>query len=123
MHPPYNYVCTEDTYYDQHCPLRRVQETFSLKTTFFKIDQLIAKNPKSSKQTFNLSHVTIISTATRWGGSQIKSIADQDRSAPYVGVDFTEYQWRRCRTMTGGKPKWPDCILWVFKTYSASKKY
>ena len=27
-----------------------VQETFSCKTTFFKIDQLIAENPKSSKQ-------------------------------------------------------------------------
>ena len=37
-----------------------VQETFSCKTTFFKIDQLIAENPKSSKQTFNLSHVTLI---------------------------------------------------------------
>ena len=38
-----------------------VQETFSCKTTFFKIDQLIAENQKSSKQTFNLSHVNITS--------------------------------------------------------------
>ena len=55
-----------------------VQESFSCKTTFFKIDQLIAENPKSSKQTFNLSHVNITSIATRLGGSQIKLIADQD---------------------------------------------
>ena len=74
--------------------LPRVQKTFSCKTTFFKIDQLIAENPKSSKQTFDLSHVTITSIATHWGGSQIKSIADKDCSAPYVGADFTEYQWR-----------------------------
>ena len=72
--------------------LPRVQETFSCKTNFFKIDQLIAENPKSSKQTFNRSHVTITSIATRWDGSQIKSIADQDCSAPYVGADSTEYQ-------------------------------
>ena len=32
--------------------LTTVQETFSCKTIFFKIDQLIADNPKSSKQTF-----------------------------------------------------------------------
>ena len=56
-------------------------------------------------------------------GYQIKSIADQDCSVLYVGVDFTEYQWRRCRTMIGEKPKRPDCILWMFKAYSASKKY
>ena len=73
--------------------LTTVQETFSYKTKFFKIDQLIADNPKSTKETFNLFHITITSIATRWGGSQIKSIADQDCSAPYVGVDFTEYQW------------------------------
>ena len=40
---------------------------------------------------------------------------------PYVGADFTEYQWRRCRTMIGEKPKRPDCILCVFKAYSAAK--
>ena len=97
--------------------LPRVHETFSFKTTFFKIDQLIGENPKSSKQTFSLSHVTIISIATRWGGSQIKLIADQDRSAPYVGADFTKYQWRRCRTMIEEKPERPDCILCVFKAY------
>ena len=104
--------------------LLRVQETFSCKTTFFKIYRLIAQNPKSSKQTSDLSHihVTITSIATRWGRSQIKSIADQDCSAPYVGADFTEYQWRRCRTMIGEKPKRPDCILCVFKAYSVSKK-
>ena len=100
-----------------------VQETFSCKTTFFIIDQLIAENPKSSKQTFNLSHVNITSITTHWGGSQIKLIADHDCSAPYVGADFTEYQWRRCRMMIGEKPKRPDCILCVFKAYSASKKY
>ena len=49
---------------------------FFLQTTFFKIDQLIAENPKSSKETLNLSHVTITSIATPWGWSQIKSIAD-----------------------------------------------
>ena len=102
--------------------LPSVQETFSCKTTFFNIDHLIAENQKSSKQTFNLSHVTITSIGTRWGRSQIKSIADQDCSAPYVGADFTKSQWRRCRTMIGEKPKWPDCILCVFKSYSASKK-
>ena len=32
---------------------------------------------------------------------QIKSIADQDCLAPYVGADFTEYQWQRCRMMIG----------------------
>ena len=96
--------------------LTTVQEIFSCKTIFFKIDQLIADNPKSSKQTFHLSQITITSIATRWGGSQIKLwadftcyqiklIADQDCSAPYVGADFTEYQWRRCRTMIGEKPK------------------
>ena len=77
------------------------------------------ENPKSSKQIFHVSHASI---ATRWGGSQIKSIVDQDCSAPYVGADFTEYQWRRCRTMIGEKPKRPDCILCVFKAYSANKK-
>ena len=102
--------------------LTTVQETFSCKTIFFKIDQLIADNPKSSKQTFNLFNITITSIATRWRGLQIKSIGDQDCSAPYVGADFTEYQWRRCRTMIGEKPKRPDCILCVFKAYSASKK-
>ena len=99
-----------------------VQETFSCKTTFFKIDQWIAENPKSSRQTFNLSHVNITSIATRWGGSQIKSKLDQDCSAPYVGANFTEYQWRRCRKMIGEKPKRPDCILCLLKAYSASKK-
>ena len=49
--------------------------------------------------------------------------SNQDCLAPYVGADFTEYQWRRCRTMIGEKPKRPDCILCVFKAYSASKKY
>ena len=34
-------------------------------------------------------------------GYQIKSIADQDCLAPYVGADFTEYQWRRCRMIIG----------------------
>ena len=92
-----------------------VQETFSCKTTFFKIDQLISENTKSSKQTSDLSHVTITSIATRWGGSQIKSRADEDCSAPYVGAYFTEYQWRRCRTMIGEKPKGPDCILCVIR--------
>ena len=58
-----------------------------------------------------------------FSGYQIKSIADQDCLSPYVGADFTEYQWRRCRTMIGEKPKRPDCILCVFKAYSASKKY
>ena len=95
---------------------------FSCKTIFFKIDQLIADNPKSSKQTFNLFHITITSIATRWGGLQIKSIGDQDCAAPYVGADFTQYQWRRCRTIIGEKPKRPDCILCMFKAYSASKK-
>ena len=42
--------------------------------TFFFVDQLIADNPKSSKQTFRLSQITITSIATRWGGSQIISI-------------------------------------------------
>ena len=102
--------------------LLHVQETFSCKTTFFKIDQLIAENSESSKQTFDLSHVTLASIAIRWGGSQIKSIADQDCSAPYLGADFTEYQWRRCSTMIGEKPKWIDCILCMFKAYSVSKK-
>ena len=100
-----------------------LQETFSCKTTFFKIDQLIAENPKSSKQAFDLFHVTIISIASSWVRSQIKSIADQDCLALYVGTDFTEYQWRRrCRKMIGEKPKRPDCILCVFNSYSASKK-
>ena len=94
---------------------------FSLQNNI-KIDQLIAVNPKSLKQTFDLSHVTITSIATHLGGSQIKSIADQDCFVPHVGADFTEYQWRRCRTMIGEKPKRPDCILCVFKAYSASKK-
>ena len=67
-------------------------------------------------------HINITSIATRWGGSPIKSIADQDCWAPYVGADFTQYKWRRCRTMIGEKPKRPDCILCVFKAYSASKK-
>ena len=71
-----------------------VNRKLSCKTTFFKIDQLIAENTKSSKQTSDLSHVTITSIATSWGGSQIKSIADQDCSALYVGAYFTEYQWR-----------------------------
>ena len=39
--------------------LTTVQETFSCKTIFFKIDQLIADNPNSSKQTFSLSQITI----------------------------------------------------------------
>ena len=103
---------------------------FFLQNNIFKIDQLIAENTKSSKQTFHLSHVTITSIAThiatsiatRWGGSQIKSTADQDCLAPYAGAYFTEYQWRRCRTMIGEKPKRPDCILCVFKAYSARKK-
>ena len=67
------------------------RKPFPAKQHFFKIDQLIAENPKSSKQTFDLSHVTITSIATCWGGSQIKSIADQDCSALYVGANFTEY--------------------------------
>ena len=95
--------------------------TFFLQNNI-KIDQLIAENPKSLKQTFDLSHVTIISIAIRLGGSQIKSIADQDCSVPYVAADFTEYQWQQCRMMIGEKPKRPDCILCVFKAYSASKK-
>ena len=74
---------------------------FFLQTIFFKIDQLIADNPNSLKQTFNLFHITITSIATCWGGSQIKSIADQDCLAAYVGADFTEYRWRRCRTIIG----------------------
>ena len=73
-----------------------VYRNFFCKTKFCKIDQLIAENPESSKQTFNLSHVTITSIATHWGGSQIKSIADQDCSAPYVGADLTEYQCLTC---------------------------
>ena len=48
---------------------------------------------------------------------------NQPTNHPYVGADFTEYQWRRCRTMIGEKPKRPGCILCVFKAYSASKKY
>ena len=44
------------------------RKLFPAKQHFFKIDQLIAKNPKSSKQTFDLSHVTVTSIAT-----QIKS--------------------------------------------------
>ena len=58
-----------------------------------------------------------------FSGYQIKSIADQDCLVPYVGADFSEYQWRRCRTMIGEKTKGPDCIFCVFKAYSASKKY
>ena len=41
--------------------LTTVQETFSCKTIFFKVYQLIADNPMSSKQTFNLFHITITS--------------------------------------------------------------
>ena len=102
--------------------LPHVQETFSCKTTFFKKYQLIAENPKSSKQTIDLSHVTLSSIATRWCGSQIKTIADQDSSAPCVGADFAEYQWRQCRTMIGEKPKLIDYFLCIFKAYSVSKK-
>ena len=49
---------------------------FFLQNNIFKIhvDQLIADNPKSSKQTIHLSQITITSIATRWGGSQIISI-------------------------------------------------
>ena len=42
--------------------LTTVQENFSCKTIFFKIDQLIADNPKSSKQTFHLSQCHIYVT-------------------------------------------------------------
>ena len=93
--------------------LPRVQETFSCKTTFFIIDQLIAENP---------SHQNKPLTFLKYSNPQIKSVADQDCLAPYVGADFIEYQWRRCRTMIGEKPQRPDCILCVFKAYSASKK-
>ena len=41
--------------------LNIVQETFSCQTIFFRIDQWIADSPKSSKQTFNLFHITITS--------------------------------------------------------------
>ena len=55
--------CTKISRYRQlnawRMEITTVQETFSCKITFFKIDQLIAENPKSSKQTFNLSHVNI----------------------------------------------------------------
>ena len=102
--------------------LENEKETFSCKTTFLRIHQFISENTKSSKQTSDLSHITITSIATRWGGSQIKSIAYQDCSALYVGAFITEYQWRQCRMMIGEKPKRPDCILCMFKAYSASKK-
>ena len=52
----------------------------------------------------------------------LESLQQIKTARPYVGSDFTEYQWQLCRTMIGEKPKWPDCILWVFKDYSASKK-
>ena len=54
--------------------LTTVQETFSCKTIFFKIDQLIADNPNSSKQTFSLSQITI----TREKKTEDEKTEDED---------------------------------------------